>query len=114
MIRTTGKIIKLTFYALVVLAGVTFAVSNRGRVELTFFPLPYILSMPLFMFTILVFALGLTMGWIISRFHVLGHWRAHKHAARRVAALENELGAVRAERSIIHPIHPAAAALPPK
>jgi uncharacterized membrane protein YciS (DUF1049 family) len=111
MLRTIGKIIKLTFYALVILAGVTFAVSNRGKVDLTFFPLPYVLSMQLWLFTVIIFTLGLAMGWFISRFHVLGHWRAHKQAAKRVVALENELGAMHAERSIIHP---AAAALPPK
>ena len=98
MIRTTANIIRICFYGMVILVGVTFAVSNRGQVDLTFYPVPYILSVPLFLFTILIFVAGLFVGWSIARFNAGGYKRAHKQANKRVAALENELGTLRTER----------------
>ena len=103
MIRTTAKIVKVCFYGLVILAGVTFAVSNRGTVDLKFYPLPYEVSLPLFLFTILVFALGIALGWIVAHFNLFGYRRAHKQATKRVAALENELGTLRSEQ-LIRPV----------
>jgi uncharacterized integral membrane protein len=100
MLRTTAKIIKICFYGAVILAGVTFAVSNRGKVDLTFYPLPYVLSMPLFLFSILIFSAGIFCGWFLSGIKSLGRRSEHKKAAKRVAALENELGTLRSEQAI--------------
>ncbi len=107
MIRATAKIIRVCFYSAIILMGVTFAVSNRGSIDLTFYPIPYVLTMPLFLFAILLFSLGIGLGWIIARFGIIGHRRAHKQATKRVVALENELGALRTERLV----QPAAKAL---
>lgn len=109
MIRATAKILKVCFYGAVILAGVTFAISNRGKVDLTFYPVPFAITMPLFLFTILVFSLGVLWGWLIGKFNSVGHKWAHKKAARRVATLEGELDALRSEQ-IISP----ARALPQK
>jgi uncharacterized integral membrane protein len=100
MLRTTATIIKLCFYGAIILLGVTFAVSNRGKIDLTFYPVPYVLTTPLFLFTIAVFAVGVFIGWSLARLKTGAHKRAHKQTARRVAALENELGSMRAERLI--------------
>jgi uncharacterized integral membrane protein len=98
MFRTAAKIIKACFYSAIILIGVTFAVSNRGKVDLTFYPLPYVLSLPLFLFTILIFLLGAVCGWMHAGLKASMHRRAHKKTARRVEALENELGALRSEQ----------------
>jgi uncharacterized integral membrane protein len=98
MIRATAKIIKICFYATVVLVGVTFAISNRGTISLQFYPVPYETTMPLFLFTVLIFIAGLFVGWSIARMKTGTHKRAHKQAKKRVAALENELGILRTER----------------
>ncbi len=109
MIRTTAKIIKVCFYAAIILAGVVFAISNRGKVDLTFYPIPFAISMPLFLFTIMSFSIGVIWGWLIGGFKAGRFRRAHKKASKRVEALENELGAMRSEQ-IVSPT----AALPQK
>jgi len=100
MLRTTTKILKVCIYGAIILAGVTFAVSNRGMVELTFYPLPYVVSMPLFLFFILTFAIGATLGWSIGRVKVGSYRRAHKQAIQRIEALENELGTMRTNQTV--------------
>jgi hypothetical protein len=100
VIRTTTRILKICFYGLIILIGVTFAVSNRGKVDLTFYPMPYALTLPLFLFTIFVFSLGLGLGWLLARLKAGSSRRAHKEASKRVAALENELSTLRTEQMI--------------
>ena len=97
MLRTTTRILRVLFYAAVILLGVTFAVSNRGKVDLTFYPFPYIVSLPLFLFTIAVFAVGLFIGWMLAGIRSGHYRRAEKKANKRVVALENELGTLRTE-----------------
>lgn len=110
MIRTTVKILKICFYSAVVLIGVTFAVSNRGKVDLTFYPLPYVLSLPMFLFAILVFSIGVVFGWLLAGLKGSMHRRAHRKVSKRVEALENEITAMRVDQ--IAP--PTAVALPRK
>lgn len=98
--NTLAKIIKILVYGAVILAGVTFAVSNRGIVELTFYPVPYVISMPLFLFFILTFAIGAALGWGIARLKVGGYRRAHRQAVERIEALENELGTLRTRQTV--------------
>ena len=76
----------------------TFAVDNRGEVDLNLFPLPYTLKTRLFLFTIVVFSAGVLLGWVLGHFKIFRHRSAHKQAARKVAAMENELAALRAEQ----------------
>lgn len=108
MFSLIAKTVKFTLYALIVFIGVVFAVSNRNPVDLTFYPLPYILSMPLFLFAIIILVLGLLIGWYIARIGFMGQKRTHKATAKRVAALENEINTLRTEQLI----RPANKALP--
>ena len=98
MLTRLTKLIKLCFYVLLILIGVTFAVGNRTRISLTFFPLPYTLELPLFLFSFVVFTAGVLLGWMIARVGGFRKNRAHKEASKRVSALENELGAIRTEQ----------------
>jgi len=98
VLRALAKFFKTAFYSLLILLGVIFAVGNRGRIDLTFFPLPYTLSMPLFLFAFIVFAAGALLGWMITHVGTVQYRRGHKQSTKRVAALENELGAVRSEQ----------------
>lgn len=98
------KILSFCFYAILIILGVTFAVSNRSRIDLNFFP--FVLSVPLFLFAIVVFALGSLLGWSIARVGHFGKHRAHKEANKRIAALENELAAHRSEQLLRKPTAP--------
>ncbi len=108
MFHTFAKIVRICFYAAVILFGVTFAMSNRAITDLTFYPFPYIISVPLYLFTILLFTTGLFTGWAFGRLAGRRYKRGQKQAQKRIGALENELGILRMEKTI----QPVAAALP--
>lgn len=97
------KILTFFFYAIIIFIGVTFAVSNRGRVDLTFFPVPYIASVPVFLFAIVVFALGCFLGWGIAHMGTFKRHLQHRETNKRMAALENELTALRSEQMLRKP-----------
>jgi uncharacterized integral membrane protein len=80
--------------------GVEFSVANHASIELTLFPLPYSLSIPVFLFAILIFVLGMLLGWAMARFKFFKILRHHKKDLSRIHALENEIVAVRSERLI--------------
>lgn len=98
MIRTTFKFLRFSFYALLVLLGVTFAVSNRTTVELTFFPLPYSLSVPMFIVAIVLFSAGVATAWAIMRVSAMRERSLHRKTIKRMQALENEIAALRSEQ----------------
>ena len=108
MLRTLFTLLKFAFYALLVVIGVTFAVQNRSKVDVSLFPLPYVFEAPLFLIAIFTFALGSLLGWSIAHRGGREHRRGHREAGKRVAALENELSARRSEQ-----VHKPAI-LPPK
>ncbi len=94
------KIIKVFLYSVLIMAGITFSVSNRTKIELTLFPLPYAISVPIFLFGITIFLCGLLLGWTILKFKMVRAVRHDKASVARVVALENELSALRSERRI--------------
>ena len=94
------KIIKTVFSVAIIIIAVVFAVSNRGKVDITIFPLPYAISVPLFLFAIIMFAVGLLTGWLISKFSLLKYRKASKESGKRVEALQNEISALRSEQLI--------------
>lgn len=98
MFKTTFKIIRYTLYALLVLTGVTFAVSNRAPVDLTFYPLPYALSVPMYLVAVSLFAAGALTVWFITRVGLFSERRLHKKTTKRMQALENEIAALRSEQ----------------
>ena len=92
------KFIRIVFYALLILVGVTIAVGNHSEVKLTLFPFPYEIVMPVFIFAMVFFILGLLLGWLLTRIKTLKIARNHKTQTQRVGALENELIAMRSEQ----------------
>jgi uncharacterized integral membrane protein len=94
------KFLKLCFYVLLVLIGVTFAVSNRTRIDLTFYPLPYSFSVPLFLFAVIVFILGMVVGGGFAHLAAYRRNKGNRHASKRVTALEDEVTALRSEKLI--------------
>jgi putative membrane protein len=82
------RIIKLTIAALACIAIALFAVSNRGPVTVSFWPLPIAHELPLFGVLLIGVIIGVILGglalWLAS-------WRFRQEAyrnRRRVVALE--------------------------
>jgi uncharacterized integral membrane protein len=95
MTRTLGWV-ALTVAALLL---ILFAVSNRETVSVGLWPLPDAAVLPLYLVVLACllvgFLVGQLSGWIGGR-----HWRREARRARgRIAALERELGAARAQPS---------------
>jgi uncharacterized integral membrane protein len=91
---------KIVFRLIVVIAAIVlavFAISNRVNVALHLWPLPGAIELPLYLLILATLLLGFLVGqivaWIAGR-----HWRRElRQANRRIAALETELGAARAD-----------------
>ena len=100
MLHSLAKALKVSLYLLLIIAGVTLCVVNRTVVDLTLFPLPYAVSLPLFLLAIIFLVFGIVSGWLIARFKMTQVTRKHKDTQKRLVALENELTAIRTEKLI--------------
>jgi uncharacterized integral membrane protein len=82
---------------LVAFVLILFAVSNRESVSVALWPLPDVVALPLYLVVLgcllIGFFVGQVTGWIGG-----WHWRREARRARvRIAALESELAAARAQ-----------------
>jgi len=89
---------KAVYWALTLLAVILlipFAVSNRAPVSLGFWPLPFLVALPLYLLVLSLLLLGFVIGaaaaWLAGR-HVRRELRRRR---RRVEALERKLLATR-------------------
>jgi lipopolysaccharide assembly protein A len=83
--------------ALVALVLVLFAVSNREAVSVALWPLPATLDWPLYVVVLGTLVIGFFAGQFVTW---VGGWRWRREARRsrdRIARLERELEAARAE-----------------
>jgi uncharacterized integral membrane protein len=98
------KILSRALLLLFVLLGVLVAVSNSQSVQLTLWPLPHLIVMPLYLLVVLLLLLGVLAGLGI------GWWagRHHRRHAREATAEAARLG-----REIQRVRQAAAAAAPP-
>jgi lipopolysaccharide assembly protein A len=94
-------------FALVALILILFAISNRESVTLSFWLLPgSVIQMPLYLLVLGTLVIGFVFGELVAW---IGSWRWRREARRgreRIAMLERELDAARAEPRV------PAAALP--
>ena len=89
------KILSRALLLLFVLLGVLIAVSNSQSVQLTLWPLPHIVVMPLYLLVVALLLLGvlagLGIGWWAGR-----HQRRHaREAVAEASRLEREIQRVR-------------------
>ncbi|HML11266.1 MAG TPA: LapA family protein [Stellaceae bacterium] len=83
--------------ALVALILILFAVSNREAVSVELWPLPWALDWPLYVVVLGTLVIGFFAGQFVTW---VGGWRWRREARRsreRIARLERELEAARAE-----------------
>lgn len=84
------------FVALIAIALALFAVSNREAVSLGFWPLPFLIDLPLYLLVLAAVVVGFVVGqlsaWISAR-----RWRRElRQRRRRIASLERELATTQA------------------
>ena len=89
------KILSRALFLLFVLLGVLIAVSNSQPVQLTLWPLPQVVVMPVYLMvvTLLLFGVlaGLGIGWWAGR-----HWRRRaREQGSETARLEREVARLR-------------------
>jgi uncharacterized integral membrane protein len=87
------KIFVRVVFVLFVLVAVLVAVSNSQPVQLTLWPLPHLIVMPLYLLIVALLLLGLLMGL------GLGWWNGRHHRRR---AREQGSEAARLEREVAH------------
>ena len=97
------KILSRTLFVLFVLLGVLIAVSNTQPVQLTLWPLPHVVMMPLYLLVVLLLLLGvlvgLGMGWWAARHHR----RRAREAGGEAARLDREIQRLRQAATIPPP-----------
>jgi putative membrane protein len=74
-----------------------FAVSNRESVALALWPLPVFVELPLYLAMLAGLVVGFLSGEIAARMAVRRWRREVRRRGRRIAALERELAATRAQ-----------------
>ena len=108
------KFLARAFFLLFLLLGVLIAVSNTQRTELSLWPIPHTVIMPLYLLVLGVLLLGvlagLGLGWWAGRHH-----RRHARGRRReVQRLEREVEELRAALAVAKPAPPAPAGPAPR
>lgn len=98
MLNALTRSFKAFCVIVVTVLFLTFAVSNREVVNISLFPLPYAADLPVFLLSIICFALGVIIGGIIMSFKFSKSWRQARSEHKRVEALENQISAMRSER----------------
>ncbi|MBV8133892.1 MAG: DUF1049 domain-containing protein [Alphaproteobacteria bacterium] len=91
---------KVVYWAVTLVAAallIPFALSNREPVSLGFWPLPFLVDLPLYLLVLLLllagFVIGAAAAWIAGR----RTRRESRRRRRRVEALERELVAARSQ-----------------
>ena len=90
--------LRFLLFLIVAVAFSAFAVVNRSAVEVSLFPLPYSLEMPVFLLTIFSFALGVVIAGVLLGARAARSRRLYHGERKRVMALQNELEGVKAEK----------------
>jgi uncharacterized integral membrane protein len=70
---------------------IVFSVSNRGGVAVSFSPLPFEMSIPVFLLVFAVFVVGVLVGGLLGWMGGHGARRRARERKRRIAELESTL-----------------------
>ena len=91
MFSVLGKILRLLFYAVTLALLVTIATANHDETTLSFFPLPYDITLPKYLLCILIFLIGMVFGSLVYASEILRANHAARKERKHIAALEREL-----------------------
>ena len=76
-----------------------FAIANRGDVVVSIDPLPFTFALPLYLVVFAATAVGLATGYLVMWVSGYRTRRDFRRARRRLATVESELHALRAEHA---------------
>ena len=97
------RILTRALFVLFVLVGVLIAVSNSQPVELTLWPLPHVLRMPLYLLVIGILFLGVMAGLALGWWGGRHHRRRARERGGEAARLEREVTRLREALAASHP-----------
>ncbi len=97
------KIVKWALIAVMSGILVAFALANRAQMTLTLFPLPFEMDIPVFLLIFIAVILGLLLGGVACLSYALACLNKARVQAARVAALEQEVAALKIAARIIEP-----------
>ena len=80
-----------------------FAVANRAVVELALFPLPFVLSLPVFLLVWLSVVIGVLLAWLALAGSLFKTRRLASREHKQLMATKNELDSLRAEQQPLTP-----------
>lgn len=92
------KFIKFTLLILLSIAFILLCVANRNLVTLSFYPAPYSLEIPLFIFALCCVAAGALVTGFVMNVKMLDNYIEHKKTKLRMRTIENENRSLRNEQ----------------
>lgn len=98
------KIVKWILIALVSGILVTFALVNRTQVTLALFPLPFEADIPVFLLIFLTLIAGSLLGGLSCLSYAFSCLRKARLLTARLAAVEQELAALKAASRIVESV----------
>lgn len=93
-----ASLFKWLIILLLTLALIVFAVMNRGLLNISLFPLPYEISLPIYLFVLIFFLTGFGMAWLMLSARRAGDGINSRRYKRKIDALENELRGLRMQK----------------
>jgi lipopolysaccharide assembly protein A len=91
------RIVYRTFFLVVAVFLILFAVSNRARVSIGLWPLPFLADVPLYLLCFLSLLIGALIGLGAAWITHAGDRRELRTRRRRIDALERELTATQSQ-----------------
>jgi uncharacterized integral membrane protein len=106
------KILSRALFLLFVLIGVLIAVSNSQPVQLTMWPLPHVIVMPVYLLVVLVLLLGVLAGLGMGSWAARHHRRRAREAGGEAARLDREIQRLRQSAAAAPPTAPGGGPAP--
>jgi len=104
LLTATKRTLKLLLVTVVTVGFLGFSIVNRQTVHISLFPLPYSADLPQFLFAMLCFTCGVTVGWVTLSLKLSHLKRLFKAEHRRAIALQNELDTTQTIMGRPHPL----------
>lgn len=89
--QSASRVIKSSFYCIILIILVTFMINNRGIVTVNLFPLPFELETKTFLLIISSFLLGLIFGILSCSQNIIKHFFISIRDRSKIKGLEKKI-----------------------